>query len=264
MHRIGLFLLLAVLSSAQNNPFNRPPADVDAALRARITEFYQYHVDGEFRKADALVAEDTKDYYFTSAKPHYLSFEISRIDYSDNFTKAKAVIMCEMYIMMPGFADKPTKMPTPSAWKIQDGKWFWYVDQKALRDTPFGPMTPGPRSQRLPANAPSLASLAISPDFLMSQIKVNKEEIDIWPGDSAELIVANTAPGLMEVKVFAAPDGVDAKLDKSSLQANETTALKIKTSKDSTPGTVTLHVEPTGQVISVLVKLKGMHPPSRF
>src|SRR5215470_8657034 len=145
MHPITLFMMLAAAAAAQDNPFNKPAPDVDAALRARIKEFYDFHVKGEFRKADALVAEDTKDYYFNSRKPQYLSYAISRIDYSDNFTKAKAVIMCKMYIMMPGFNDKPMDMPTPSAWKIEDGKWFWYVDQKELRNSPFGgPMVPGP------------------------------------------------------------------------------------------------------------------------
>src|SRR5437868_2594034 len=79
MLRIGLLALFAAICLAQNNPFNKPPADVDAALRARITEFYDYHVKGQFRKADELVAEDTKEYYFESRKPQYLSFEISRI-----------------------------------------------------------------------------------------------------------------------------------------------------------------------------------------
>src|SRR5215813_4073540 len=158
MQRITLFVILAAIAAAQdNNPFNKPAPDVDAALRARIKEFYDYHVRGEFRKADALVAEDTKDYYFNGNKPKYLSYEISRIDYFENFTKAKAVIMCEMYVMMPGFNDKPMKMPTPSAWKLEDGKWYWYVDQKALHDSPWGPMKPGPRpTGDKPSAPPSL------------------------------------------------------------------------------------------------------------
>src|SRR5947209_2362825 len=107
----------AVLLAQGDNPFNRPPAAVDEALRARITEFYQLHVKGDFRHAEALVAEDTKDFFYTHNKPKYLSFEISRIDYSENFTRAKVTVLCEQYVMMPGFADKPLKVPTPSTWK---------------------------------------------------------------------------------------------------------------------------------------------------
>jgi len=263
MIRIALFALLAATSFAQNNPFNKPPADVDAALRARITEFYDYHVKCQFRKADELVAEDTKDYYFESRKPQYLSFEISRIDYSDNFTKAKAVIMCEMYVMMPGFNDKPVKMPTPSAWKLQDGKWYWYVDQAALRETPFGHMTPGAPPGRGQGGPPPLANINMTADFLFNQIKVNKQEVELWAGDSAEVIVVNTAPGVMGLSVHAVPDGVEAILDKPSLQSKETALLKIKTAKNSKPGTLNIQVEQTGQLIPIQIKLKAEKPPGR-
>ena len=261
MLRIALSILLAALACAQNNPFNKPPADVDAALRARITEFYDYHVKGQFRKADALVAEDTKDYFFESRKPQYISFDISRIDYFDNFTRAKAVIMCEMYIMMPGFNDKPVKMPTPSEWVLVDGKWFWHVDTEALRDTPFGHMTPGPPAKAgqtgpvLPTNP---AALNVTVDLLLKQVKVNKEEIEIWPGDSTEVTVANTAPGTLNLLLPSMPDGVEAVLEKTSLNANESTTLKIKTTKDVRPGTLELRVEQTGQLIPIQIKLKRL------
>src|SRR5262252_4422911 len=98
------------LAQSPADLFNRPPADVDKALRVRITEFYQDHVDGKFRQAEALVAEDTKDFFYSANKPKYLSFEIQRIDYSDGFTRAKATVLCEQYVLMPGFTDKPLKV----------------------------------------------------------------------------------------------------------------------------------------------------------
>ncbi|HXK04654.1 MAG TPA: hypothetical protein VMS37_19785 [Verrucomicrobiae bacterium] len=259
MYRIALPLLFAFLAGAQDNPFNKPPADVDAALRARIKEFYDLHVQGKFRQADELVAEDTKDYYFNSGKPKYLSYEISRIDYFDNFTRAKAVIMCEMYVMMPGFTDKPIKMPTPSAWKLENGKWYWFVDQEALRDTPFGHMTPGPMPARPGQSQPPVtnpAAINMSPDFLFKQVKANKEEVSLAAGESTEVLVANSAPGSMGVTVLVAPAGIDAKLDKTSIGSNETAVLTIKAAKEAKPGVVNLQVDQTGQVITIQIKLK--------
>ena len=262
MHRILLFLLLAGLAAGQSNPFNKPPSDVDAALRARIKEFYDLHVNGQFRKADELVAEDTKDYYFNSHKPQYLSYEISRIDYFDNFTRAKAVIMCEMHIMMPGFNDKPMKMPTPSAWKIENGKWYWYVDQKELRNSPFGAMVPGPPAKPgqgavgLPPNGGSMPDINMSADFLFKQVKVDKEEVQLSGGDSADVNIANSAPGNMDISVAGTPDGVEAKLGKSTLQSSEKTVLTIKASPQARPGTVQIRVEQTGQIIPIQIKLK--------
>src|SRR5712691_2050487 len=89
MLRATLLTLSAAswLLAQADNPFNRPPAGVDEALRARITAFYQLHVKGDFRHAEAYVAEDTKDFFYTNNKPQYLSFEIGRIDSSKNFTR---------------------------------------------------------------------------------------------------------------------------------------------------------------------------------
>src|SRR5579871_5582628 len=94
------FCLLAILplALAAQDPaelFNKPPAAVDQALRARITEFFELHVKGDFRKAEALVAEDTKDFFYNGNKPRYLSFEISKIKYNEDFTKAEATVLCE-------------------------------------------------------------------------------------------------------------------------------------------------------------------------
>ena len=145
MTRLFTLFPLAAALFAQNgaDPFNKPPADVDKALRERITEFYQDHVTGEFRKAEQLVAEDTQDFFYNTNKPRYDSFEIARIDYSDNFTRARASVLCEQNVLMPGFGGK-FKVPTPSTWKLENGKWFWYVDQSTLNVTPFGIMKVSP------------------------------------------------------------------------------------------------------------------------
>lgn len=260
MQRISLLLLLAGIAAAQDqSPFNKPPADMDVALRARIKEFYDYHVAGEFRKADALVAEDTKDYFFTSRKPQYISCEISRIDYFEKFTKAKAVIMCLMYVPMPGFNDKPVQMPTPSAWKIENGKWFWYVDQKEVRNTPFGVMTPGPAIRAVQPGASAAggaAGLDMTTDFLFKQVRFEKTEVELWAGDSAEVLIANSAPGNMDLSVFSAPEGIDARLASATVKSNEKTSLKIKTSRDARPGKIEIRVDQTGQIIPLQIKFK--------
>src|SRR3954468_7432614 len=142
MHRIALFAVFATALFAQNaaKPAPKPPAAVDEALRARITEFFHYHITEEYRKAEKLVAEDSQDFFYVHNKPHYLSFEIKTIAYSDNFTKAKVSVLCEQFFNGIGFSGKPLKSPPTSTWKIEDGKWMWYVDQDELAKGPFGKM----------------------------------------------------------------------------------------------------------------------------
>src|SRR5262249_13083166 len=144
-HRYWIAALLAAASFAQNpaDLFEKAPPAVDEALHARVREFYQLHVDKKFRQAERLVADDTKDLFYAMEKPNYYSFEIRRIEYSDNFTKAKVLTVCEMTILVVGFADKPVKVPIPSRWKLVDGHWYWYVDQEELKETPFGVVNPG-------------------------------------------------------------------------------------------------------------------------
>ena len=95
MLRMTLAALVCTAALAQNASeiFNKPPEKVDEALRARITEFYQDHLAGKFREAESLVAEDTKDFFYNTNKPRYLGFSIQKIEYSDHFTKAKAMLL---------------------------------------------------------------------------------------------------------------------------------------------------------------------------
>src|ERR1044072_5758427 len=106
--RACLFVFLASCLSAQapEDLFHKAPPAVEEALRARITQFFQLHVDGKFRQAESLVAEDTKDFFYSANKPKYLGFEIKSISYNDDFTKAKAVVVAQMVVMVPGFLDK--------------------------------------------------------------------------------------------------------------------------------------------------------------
>ena len=257
MHRFAVFALFAALASAQpNDPFKpKPPADADAALRARVQEFFDLHVKGEFRKAEALVAEDTKDFFYSHNKPKYLSCDLTRIDYSENFTKANAVMVCEMYIMVPGFADHPMKVPTPSAWKVENGKWYWWVDQDALKNTPWGRMEPGAFPARgAPSPPPSMANFPTA-ESLFRQIQLDKSSVSLKAGESVEVTIANGAPGLTSLTLLAPLPGVAAKLDKSALQAGEKAVLTLRASKGAKSGVLNVQVEQTFQLLPIQVNI---------
>ena len=49
-------------------PADAPPPEVDQALSARIGEFYQDQVGGKFRQAETLVAEETKEYFYSASQ----------------------------------------------------------------------------------------------------------------------------------------------------------------------------------------------------
>src|SRR5579864_2193220 len=127
-------LLLPLLVRAQT-----VAPEVEQALRARVTEFLQYHVDGNFRKAYDMVAEDTKDQYFNTGKVKLQSFTIDNIKFTDNFTRAAVTATMAKTVNVAG-TDIPVALPSTITWKIENGKWVWYSDaaKSAAWATPIG------------------------------------------------------------------------------------------------------------------------------
>src|SRR5271157_170369 len=152
MLRVMLFIFLAAATFGQTplaTPEQAPPQasqkappEVEAALRARVTEFYKLQVEGKFNQALQLVAEDTKDVFVGSNKPPYLSFEIQSVRYSGDFTTAQVMVIVKVVLPMEGFMGQPLPMKTPSRWKLENGQWCYYEDPKDSHASPFRQLAP--------------------------------------------------------------------------------------------------------------------------
>jgi len=259
MYRLAVLGLLTTVAFAQEDPFKpKAPVEVDKALRERVMEFFDLHIKGQFRKAEELVAEDTKEFFYTGNKPRYIGCEMSKVDYTDNFTKAKVVTICEQYVMMPGFTDKPLKVPTPSTWKIENGKWVWYVDQDALLNTPWGRMKPGDFPDKgAPPPPPNLASISMSPAFLFKQVQLERNEVSLKPGEKAEIQIANSAPGVMTLVLPSGnPKEIEAKLDKQNVPAKGRATLTLTAGPGAKSGIVNVQVDQTSQMLPVKVTIE--------
>lgn len=258
MFRLIALSLCASACFAQSpaDLFNRAPEDVDRALRARITEFYQDQVDGKARQAEALVAEDTKDFYYNAQKTKYLSFEIRNIDYSEGFTRAKALVLCEQYVMVVGFASKPLKVPTPSTWKLVDGQWYWYVDQSALQQTPFGKMTPGPNvAGAAPALPPSIPNLQQMQKLFSQQVKVDKTAVTLKPGDSDQITITNGAQGAITIEIAGKIPGIEVKFDEMDIPGGKKAVVTLRAGADAKPGVLNLRVKQTNRMFPIQVNV---------
>jgi len=275
-----LFTLGIALAQDAANLFEKAPPDVDQALRARITKFYQAFVDGKFRLADALVADDAKDVFFAAEKKRYKACAIGNVAYSDNFTKAKAVVSCDTDYFMMG-SQIAIKLPISSQWKLVDGEWFWYVtpaSEQQTYDTPFGPVKrPPEQGSADPAAAPPVRDPAAVIAQVTNGIHVDRTSLDFNSSKSSrqEVVVKNGMPGDITLIASTGIPGLSVQPGKTTIHAREDLKLVISFKaddpsitcpeclthpQDRLAGDVTLRVEPTGQEIPIHIKFVVPHP----
>lgn len=242
-------------------PLDAQPPEADQALRSRVTAFYQAHVDGKPRRAEALVAEDSKDVFFEQAKPRYYGFSIQKISYSDGFQRAEVTVDCEEDVTIAGMGRTfRTKVPRLTRWKVENGEWFWYFDPDAVTETPFGLLKPGglaPDGSKAPLTIPQGPSV----QDLMKAVKADKAEVTLSAAKpSVETVtVTNGMPGWVTLRLQK-PDlaGLEAELDRTQLQVNQTAKLTLRYKPQPgagapAPARIQMLVEPTGVILPVRI-----------
>jgi hypothetical protein len=193
------------LAQTPGDVFDKAPSAIDDALRARVEAFYQAHVDGKFRQADQYVAEDSKDFFFAAEKTRYQGFRISKITYSDNFTKATVITACKTELAFHG-QKMPVTMPAVTQWKIDNGEWFWYHIDAAEINSPFGKMKPGPESEN-PVVAMIPHDPAAAARGILSKVTIDSSEVTIDQTRSNEREIHLKNGMLGPITVSADPTG---------------------------------------------------------
>src|ERR1700683_119191 len=130
------FLFLVIASTAWAQQAAPAPTGVEAALRARVEQFFQLQVDRKFRPAEAMVAEDTKDLYYSGKKFNINSFSIEKMDLQNDNTHAKVTIKAKVTRAVPGFGFLDFDAPATTLWKLENGQWVYYIDPEAALQTP--------------------------------------------------------------------------------------------------------------------------------
>lgn len=228
MLRTSIFVLFAALSAgAQEKPnlFNAAPPDVEKALRDRVSAFYQAYVDGKFRSAEQYVAEDTKDIHYNQEKTKIRGFEIIKVTWNEGFKKASVVTTVQTTVQLRG-QNIPAAAPMATRWKLEDGKWCYYVDMKEGMITPMGTMKPGAGSR----DGVKIDDMIKNPSIILSQVKVSKEAFLLrsWEKSSDKVVVTNGMPGSITL-VFQADKiaGLTQKMEKKELGPGETSVIEL-------------------------------------
>ena len=261
----SLFLLgVACFGQDPSALFQKAPPDVEEALRARLKQFYGFYMEGKFRAADALVAEDSKDAFYVAGKRKCRSIDIDTLKFSEDFSKADVFVSCDTDVMIEPVGLIPAKVPMRTRWKMLDGEWFWYVDPASEQGmaTPFGFFKPGSRNGS-PAGMGIPAS-GMSVEALTALVKADRQQVsfDLNTKGAGRVVVTNTMPGavslILEPKEIP---GFELALDKTALAQGQSAVLSIGyvPSKDRkpAPALVKIVVSPTQQVIPIRIAFTG-------
>jgi hypothetical protein len=244
----------------------KPPAAVDEALRARYSQFYQAHVDGKFRQADKVVAEDSKDFFFEMEKQRFLSIEKSEVTYSDSFTKARVLTTVSSEVRIPRIGSTIVKRPVLSYWKFENGDWFWYHVAEEYVDSPFGRIKV-PDPETLAAERKLAAIKRVTPSEVLSQVKVEGSAVALssYQPASGEIKVTNNMPGNITVDVQYPPvEGLKVTIENKVVKSGGTAKVIFECNPpNNTPkGNITANImiQPLGQIFPITVTFAVPRP----
>jgi hypothetical protein len=276
--RAALCLLPLIAFAQPQSP--QPPPETDQALRARVTEFFQDFVDGKFRDAMNLVAEDTQDEYLSSAKTPMKEFKIRDVKYSgDDFSKADVTLEVKRLWLLPVAALGPGGMdknqlvvdvPMTTTWKIEKGKWVWTHEVKP--DTWLTPMGPSnvalvkPNADGTVSGVPhgiTQETVAAAAQKILQQTGPDKSEIVLAADkpSTEKVTFHNGAQGVIHLDLFATQlPGFTAKLGKTDLNFGEDAVIQISYAPGAEPvqnlhPIVRLNVTPFNQAYDLKVSI---------
>jgi len=249
---------IAVTASAQSPV----PPEVDTELRSRAGEFFRFQQEKKFRQAESIVADESKDDYYSAYKPALEGFKITRIEYMENGTKAHVTILAKARISIMGTsAPQVFDVPSMSTWKVENGKWFWYMDKDLLRSTPFGmakekgsSTDPSEIFKEQSRKAPSL-------EDIQNSIQVEPSSIALDPGGaSVSVVISNSLPGDARVvlaKRSSPIPGFKSSSEEITVKGNGKAELRFSAASGSKFNEeITLVAEPLGRQILIRVKTK--------
>ena len=234
-------LLLPLSAWAQTpaaTPSTQPPAAVDQALRARVTEFLQDFVDGQYRKALKFVAEEAQDFYFGSAKAQLKNFKIDDVKYDDSFQKATVFFTSDRawQVHFEGLTEVPITVQMSSTWKIEDGQWVWYYKEDHPWVTAMGPsdaqlITKKPDGTVEVPKVINQDTADAAAGKILQQSSVDKTMVTLLfdKPSSDKIVFHNGVNGQVAVELIDLPTipGLSVKLDKSALNFGEDAVVDV-------------------------------------
>ena len=252
------FLFPVVAASAWAQQQAPEAAAAEAALRARAQQFFDLQVAKKYRQGEAMVADESKDAYYNGSRFNMDSFTITKVQVAEGNAAADVTIKAKVTFIVPAVSQTfHTEVAQTTQWKLENGEWVYFFDPQEAVVTPFGKLNPQAGAGKTPTGNGTAGG---RPDLatLLKAVQVDRNSVEMKPGENQTVKVSNFLPGPVDVSVenFSLP-GVSASLDKRHLEQGETTFLHIAAS-DKASGSVTtvIDVSPLGTKLPVKVTVK--------
>jgi hypothetical protein len=258
-------------------PESAAPAEVSQALRARVAEFLNYHIGTVNRRSIELVADESKDAYYSSGKQPFKAFTITSIEYfSKDFNRAvvKTDILRDMHIEGQSFEGTS---PMATNWKIENGKWVWFLDLERIWINPVSSLAENPvrtigevflEKGQVAGDFNTKESIAKEADKILDRAKLDKSEVSFTIGKAGQdrVILQNGYTGYVDLVLPSAADvpGLKVSLEKSALKPRENGVILFQydppagTTPEPTEVTVRLRVDPFVQYFPIKVTLRAV------
>lgn len=206
----------AIAAPAQSNdPFRAAPPELEEALKARVSQFYDYFKTAKFRQAEDLVVEESKELFYSAKKARIFGYEIRSVKFSDDLKEANVLVTC--LAVVPQLGSKPMSVPLPSTWKSIDGEWYLYFQTRQVGDeldSPAGKMhfnrelgAPGSLAAAQPATLESLKNMyAVAPSSLTFSIQGTEpvtKTFQVENRSKGELTLESESQGMPGVTIDA-------------------------------------------------------------
>lgn len=274
MKTLGLTTLLlacvvAVFAQTPEQPAEKAAPEVDAALRARVTQFYDAIMAGKFKEAYVLVADDSQDKFFEMDKGDYRSCAIDVVDYSGHATKALVITKCKGDWRLQGRVF-PVTFPIRSNWELVDGQWYWHYVKPTRVQSPFSatgwiPVPPESKDGSAPILPKDFTAVA---QGILSKVSVDKTSVSFSSSQpSREVVhVRNDMPGEVSLNLQdPGIPGLKISAGATKLQAHQETEVVFAWNPDNSAkippsATVQLQIAPTNQVFQIAVSFENGLP----
>ena len=253
MDRRLLFPALAATAWAQQT--SPAQAAAEKVVRTRVNQFYQLMLDKKYRAAEEMVAVDSKDDYYNGTKPDIKGFSIDKVELSDRNTRATVVVKWKLQTLFPGAGVQVFEFPVTTWWKVENGKWSWYVDHEKRSQTPFGTI-----KSDSSAPAKTLDTTGKAPDIaeLQNGVTIDRTSVTLSAANPREVVtVFNNLPGPTHLNVEETEfklKGVDVEISPSDLSSKEKASITFLLKSDAKiSGKVRIEASPLNKVFEIQV-----------